>query len=144
MNKFEIEIVHYFEQEWPVAEIYYDSIQWAEIAKIKEEVAIKFYAHPNKEYWEFSCEDAIKIIEKTKTKLLMQRNKGNFLEQIAPQDPKQANEFSEKILKEILDHPQKKMIQGELSRFGNVVDIYEPSGRGARYTATGEFIGFLE
>jgi len=60
------------------------------------------------------------------------------------QDPKQVNELAEKILKEILDHPQKKMIQEELTRFGNVVDIYEPSGRGVRYTATGEFIGFLE
>lgn len=144
MNKFEIEIIHYLEQEGLVAEIYYDSIQWVEITKNKEGVAIKFYSHPDKEYWEFPCEDAIKVLEEAKTKLLMKSNKGSFLERMTPPDPKQVNELAEKILKEILAHPQKKMIQGELKRFGNVVDIYEPSGRGARYSASGEFIGFLE
>ena len=65
-------------------------------------------------------------------------------EGMIPPDPQQVNELAEKILEEILNHPEKKMIQGELQRFGNVVDIYEPSGRGARYSAAGEFIGFLE
>jgi len=63
MNKFAVEIIHYLEHEGPVAEIYYDSSQWAEITKKKEGITIKFYPHPNKEYWEFPCEDAIKILE---------------------------------------------------------------------------------
>lgn len=144
MHKFEIEIINYLNQEGLVAEIYYDSIQWVEITKNKEKIAIKFYPHPDKEYWEFPCEDAIKVLEQAKTKLLMQRNKGSFLERMIPQDPAQVNELAEKVLEEILNHPEKKMIQSELKRFGKVVDIYEPNGKGARYSASGKFIGFLE
>ncbi len=33
MSKFEIEVVSYFEKEDLVGEIYYESIQWAEITK---------------------------------------------------------------------------------------------------------------
>ncbi|NGX38314.1 MAG: hypothetical protein K1000chlam2_01487 [Chlamydiae bacterium] len=144
MHKFEIEIINYLEQEGLVAEIYYDSVQWVEIIKNKKATVIKFHSHPDKECWEFSCEDAIKVLEQAKTKLLMRSNKGSFVEKMIPPDPQQVNEVAEKILEEIVNHPEKKMIQGQLQRFGNVVDIYEPSGRGARYSAAGEFIGFLE
>ena len=48
MSKFEVEIIHYLEQEGPVAEIYYNSIQWAEISKKKEEVIIKPKLLPKK------------------------------------------------------------------------------------------------
>lgn len=144
MNKFEIEIVSYFEKEDLVAEIYYNSIQWAEIAKKNEDLIIQFYPHASKEYWEFPCEEAIKTLERAKTKFLTTKNKGSFLERMVPVDPAQVNEQAEKILEGIINHPERKVIQGRLERFGNVVDIYAPNMGGARYTIEGEFIGFLE
>ena len=48
------------------------------------------------------------------------------------------------MLEGIVNHPEKKMIQGRSERFGNVVDIYAPGMGGARYSVKGEFIGFLE
>jgi hypothetical protein len=47
-------------------------------------------------------------------------------------------------LEKILNHPEKTVICGELSRFGKVMDIYAPDLGGVRYTADKEFIGFLE
>jgi|GEM_PF-1162774 len=145
MSKFEIEIIHYLEQEGPVAEIYYDSIQWAEITKKKEVVTIEFYPHPSKEYWEFPCEEAINILEKTKTKLLMQSNKGNFSERMTPQDPKHVNELAEKVLKEILDHPEKVVKQYTNRRYGPVIEVEAPDLGGVRFTGDGkEMMGFME
>ncbi|NGX58957.1 MAG: hypothetical protein KR126chlam3_00099 [Chlamydiae bacterium] len=144
MSKFEIEIVHYFESEGSVAEIYYDSFQWAEISKENGETKIEFYSHPDKEHWEFPCEEAIKILERAKNIFLTRRNKRSSLQEEVVLDPKQINEQAQKVLEGIVNHPQKKMIQGRLKRFGNVVDIYAPDMGGARYRADGEFIGFLE
>ncbi|GAB4192668.1 MAG: hypothetical protein Tsb0015_15040 [Simkaniaceae bacterium] len=144
MNKFAFEIINYLEKGELVAEIYYDSLQWAEISKKNEDIIIKFYPHPKQEYWQFSCEEAIKILEQAKTKLLIKKNKGSFLEKMVPPDPQQVNKLAEKILEEIVNHPEKKLIEAKLQRFGNVVDIYAPDGRGARYSTAGEFIGFLE
>ena len=48
------------------------------------------------------------------------------------------------MLESILNHPEKTVIYGELSRFGKVMDICAPSFGGARYTVDEEFIGFLE
>lgn len=59
-------------------------------------------------------------------------------------NPDQVNQHGQKILEEILHHSDKKLISGEFERFGKVVDIYAPGIGGARYTAEGEFIGFLE
>ncbi len=36
------------------------------------------------------------------------------------------------------------MLPAEFDRYGKVVDIYAPGLGGARYSASGEFIGFLE
>ncbi|MCI0382222.1 MAG: hypothetical protein L0207_04125 [Chlamydiae bacterium] len=59
-------------------------------------------------------------------------------------NPAQVNEHGQKMLESILGHPEKKLIPGEFERFGKVVDIYAPGIGGARYSADGEFIGFLE
>lgn len=59
-------------------------------------------------------------------------------------NPAQVNEHGQKVLESILNHPEKKLIPGEFERFGKVVDVYAPGIGGARYTAEGEFIGFLE
>jgi hypothetical protein len=48
------------------------------------------------------------------------------------------------VLESILNHPEKKLIPGEFNRYGMVVDVYAPSLGGVRYSASGEFIGFLE
>jgi hypothetical protein len=144
MNKFEIEIVNYFEKQKLVAEIYYDSLQWAEIAKKSEGLIIQFSPHPSKAYWEFPCEEAIKTLERAKAQLLITKNTGSFVERMLPVGPIEVNEQAEKILEGIINHPERKVIQGRLERFGDVVDIYAPSMGGARYTIEGEFIGFLE
>lgn len=144
MSKFEIEIVNYLDKEELVAEIYYESFQWAEIFRKKECILIRFFSYPHKECWEFSCEEALKIIEQAKMKLLIRSNQGNFLEKMTIQDPEQTNRQAEKILKEIINHPDKKIVHEQLERFGEVIGIYDPQGRGARYSTSGEFIGFLE
>jgi filamentous hemagglutinin len=48
------------------------------------------------------------------------------------------------LIKSILNHPEKQVITREAERFGKIVDIFAPGIGGARYTANGEFIGFLE
>ncbi len=48
---------------------------------------------------------------------------------------KQINEHGKKILGEILSHPEKKIIPGEFSRYGKVVDIYAPDLGGVRYSS---------
>jgi hypothetical protein len=143
-NKFEIVMFHSLGKEGLVAEVYHNFCQWAAIFKKDETIIIQFYPHPRQEYWEFPYKEAIKILEQAKMKFLIRRNQGSFLEQAFPPDPQQVNELAEKILKEIVDHPEKKLIKESLHRFGDVVDIYVPDGKGARYSAVGEFIGFLE
>lgn len=144
MSKFEIDIVNYFENEQLIAEIYYNSSQWAELSQGKEGLVIKFHSHPNRNHWEFPCEEAIKALNQAKTKLLNRIKKGSFLQTKVLLDPKQINEQAKKILEGILNHPGKKMVEGRLERFGNVVDIYAPDMGGVRYSINGEFIGFLE
>lgn len=144
MSQFEIEIINYFEMNDPIAEVYYDSIQFADISWKEEEIVIKFYSHPQREYWEFPYEEALKTFEKAKGMLLKRIHKGNLLHAEIFLDPQQVNEQAEKILAGILNHPEKKIVQGKLEGFGNIVDIYAPDMGGARYSSDGKFIGFLE
>lgn len=53
-----------------VAEIYYNGIQWVEISKEKEQALIQFYTHPYQNYWEFSLQEAIDVLERAKKKFL--------------------------------------------------------------------------
>ncbi len=144
MEKFEIEIVSYFDAEEIVAEIYYSQFQWAKISRKDKELIIEFFSHPNKGGWEFSFEEALEILEQAKDKLLKKLGKSSSSASSAQIDPEQINKQAQEILEKILNHPQKTVIYGELSRFGKVMDIYAPGLGGVRYTADEEFIGFLE
>lgn len=137
MSKFEIEILNYFSREELSAEIYYDRVQWVEIFLKKKELMIKFYPHPKNEFWEFSYEEASEILKQAKSKLL-NKKKSSFCE--APANVEQINQQGQRILEEILAHPQAKVYS---NRFGGK-DIFEPSGRGARYDDEGNFMGFLQ
>lgn len=55
------------------------------------------------------------------------------------------NTCGQKVLDEILNHPDKVIIRGYKPRFGDVLDIMVPDGRGVRFTKDGkEMICFLE
>ncbi len=144
MNQFEIEIVSYFDTEEPVAEVYYSSFQWAKIFRKNKELRVQFYPHPDKGSWELPFKEALKTIEQAKDKLLKKLGTKSSFFSKGPIDPKKVNEQAQEILEKILNHPEKTVIYGKLSRFGKVMDIYAPSLGGARYTVGEEFIGFLE
>lgn len=58
--------------------------------------------------------------------------------------PAQVNAHGQRVLESILNHPEKQLFPAEFGRYGKVVDIYAPGLGGARFSASGEFIGFLE
>jgi hypothetical protein len=144
MHKFKIEIVNYLDTEELVAEVYYSSSQWAKIFRKNKALKVQFYPHPNKGPWEFPFKEALKILEEAKNKLLKKLGTKSSFFSKGPIDPKKVNEQAQEILEKILNHPEKTVVYGELSRFGKVMDIYAPSLGGARYTIDEEFIGFLE
>lgn len=70
LKNFEIEIASIPTQENLVAEIFYNGVQWVQIYLNNEELLIQFYSHPNQEYWEFSFDIAVQVLEKAKKRLL--------------------------------------------------------------------------
>ena len=140
MSTFTIKILHPVNREEAKAKLYYDSELWAEITTKKGKLVLLLYAHPDKDYWDLPCEEAVKTIAKAQEHLLATEGKRGFLKGIDPKAPQEAK----RLKNQILDHPQKYRIQVELARFGSVVDVYEPEGKGARYTEKGHFVGFLE
>lgn len=70
MGKFRITIASLPDRERLVAEILYNGIQWAEISQETDQLMIQFYSHPQKKHWEFAFEEAFKILEQAKNKLL--------------------------------------------------------------------------
>lgn len=58
--------------------------------------------------------------------------------------PSQINQQGHAILESILNSSKKTVVNHELPKFGNVIDIKIPGKYGARYYSNGEFIGFLE
>lgn len=57
----------------------------------------------------------------------------------------QKNMEGQKILDEILNHPNKKIVKEPHLNFGEVLDIWHPKGYGVRFTKDGKkMIGFLE
>jgi hypothetical protein len=79
MEKFEIEILNYLNKKLPVAEVYYNQNQWAEISSREGELIIHFYTPSGMKYWEFSLEEAIQILNKAKDRLLKRLNEGTSL-----------------------------------------------------------------
>jgi hypothetical protein len=67
---FEIIIGSAPDKENLIAEIYYNNTCWAQISQETKELLVQFYPHPQKDYWEFSLEEALCIIEQAKNKLL--------------------------------------------------------------------------
>ena len=69
-KEFEIDIASIPTEENLVAEIYYDRVQWVQMYHNNGKLLIQFYPPPNKDYWEFPVDDAIKALEKAKNRLL--------------------------------------------------------------------------
>lgn len=70
IENFKIIIASLPDREYPVAEISYDNVQWAEISQETDDLVIQFYPHPNKKCWEFQLDEAIAVLEMAKKKLL--------------------------------------------------------------------------
>ncbi len=70
MEKFSITIASLPDREQLVAEILYEGVQWAEISQETDDFIIQFYSHPRKKYWEFPLEQAMKVLEQAKRRLL--------------------------------------------------------------------------
>lgn len=70
MSKFEILIASLPHRERLVAEIYYDNMYWVQISQEEEELVVQFYSHPTEKYWTFPFEEALKVLEQAKKKLL--------------------------------------------------------------------------
>lgn len=70
MNKFEIIIASVPDRERVVAEIWYNNTYWVEISQENEELLIQFYPHPTEKYWEFSYDEALRVLQKAKEQLL--------------------------------------------------------------------------
>jgi filamentous hemagglutinin len=59
-------------------------------------------------------------------------------------NPTAINEQGQKIVDDILNDPGSTVIQRNTGRFGDVIDVTAPDGRGLRYSVDGKFITFLE
>lgn len=60
-------------------------------------------------------------------------------------NPAQLNSQGQKILKEIISNPSAKYTTRHHARFGKVLEVRLPSGKGARFSANAKkFIGFIE
>ncbi|MBX3718942.1 MAG: hypothetical protein KF898_04785 [Parachlamydiales bacterium] len=70
MSKFEILIASLPYRERLVAEIYYDNMYWVQISQEEGGLVVQFYSHPTEKYWIFPFEEALKILEEAKNKLL--------------------------------------------------------------------------
>ncbi|VVP60948.1 hypothetical protein PS880_06229 [Pseudomonas fluorescens] len=58
--------------------------------------------------------------------------------------PSEINAQGQKIADDILSNPASTVTYKDTGRFGKVMDIVAPDGRGLRYDASGKFIGLLE
>ena len=58
--------------------------------------------------------------------------------------PSEINAQGQKIADEILSNPAATVTYKDTGRFGKVMDVIAPDGRGLRYDSNGKFIGLLE
>ncbi|MDQ2829498.1 MAG: hypothetical protein M3Y74_10670, partial [Chloroflexota bacterium] len=54
------------------------------------------------------------------------------------------NKEAQEIVEDILTHPGSTFDAYQHSRYGDIIEVIAPDGRGLRYNARGTFIGFLE
>ena len=70
MSNFEIKIASIPTRENLVAEIFYKHEQWIEISQETDELLIRFYSPTEGDFWEFSCDEALQVLDQAKKKLL--------------------------------------------------------------------------
>jgi hypothetical protein len=58
--------------------------------------------------------------------------------------PDQVNQQAQDIVDDILTNPASTFTPDVSGRFGPILDVVDPNGRGVRFSATGDFIHFLE
>jgi RHS repeat-associated protein len=54
------------------------------------------------------------------------------------------NQTAQSVVDDILTNPQSSRVAITSGRFSGGLDVFDPSGRGVRYDASGKFVGFLE
>lgn len=140
MKKFKVDIVHYFDREDSVAEIYYNFDQWVEIYQKNGKIVAKFYSPSDSEFWEFNYEDAIKALELAKSKLLAKGDEYEKLREAIAPTSEQVNAQAEKIMEEILNDPKRRVVKNSRDE----VEIYAQDGRGICFKEDGSFRGFIE
>lgn len=69
-EKFSIKIVSDTEREFVFAEIYYNNEQWAEISIEGDKPLLALFSPINQKFWEFPLDEALKVLEIGKKKLL--------------------------------------------------------------------------
>lgn len=69
MSDFKVRIASIPTREYVVAEIFYNHEQWVEISQEMGEFVIRFYSPDEGDYWEFSCDEALEVLEKAKKRL---------------------------------------------------------------------------
>jgi hypothetical protein len=89
-----------------------------------------------------------KVIEDIKSGNLTQNEKHGAREGSAFPEPKgnveAVNNHASDIVSDILSNPASSTTARTTSRFGDVIDVRDPGGRGIRFSKDGKFIGFLE
>ena len=70
LDSFRITVASLPDRENLVAEISYKGEQWVEISQETGEFLIQFYSPDDDDYWEFSFNEAMEVLEKAKEKLL--------------------------------------------------------------------------
>ena len=70
MSNFRIEVADIPTRENLVVEIFYKYEQWVEISQETEEVLIRFYSPDEGDFWEFSCDEALQVLNQAKKRLL--------------------------------------------------------------------------
>ncbi|MEN9343991.1 MAG: hypothetical protein RLZZ453_778 [Chlamydiota bacterium] len=144
MNNFEIEIVSYKDKS-PVGEIYYNSLQLAEIRKNKKCIVINIFHHPCNKFWclpFYELGEAIKTVEIRLAKTTAEKNR--FWDESYP-DPEQVNQQAKNIIEAILKHPYKTTTEYTHKLYGPVIEVEAPNIGGIRFSKDGEeMIGFLE
>jgi RHS repeat-associated protein len=58
--------------------------------------------------------------------------------------PEEINRMAQDVVDDILNNPGSTLVERHHAFYGDIIEIRAPDGRGLRYTASGDFIGFLD
>ena len=70
MDKFRITVASLPDRENLASEIFYDHFGWVEISQETDALVIEFYFYPERPYWEFSYDEALKMLKWARNELL--------------------------------------------------------------------------